>query len=82
MTFQKNMSKVVSLSPFSWADVLSLLKLWHILHANQFLLQGPVGHFFWGGGGAAVKLLTCVQEVMGSSYGNSPLQKCREKLRT
>ena len=32
--------------------------------------------------GAAVKLLPCDHEVMGSSPGNSLLQKCRERLRT
>ena len=29
-----------------------------------------------------VKLLPCDHEVMGSSPGNSLLQKCRERLRT
>ncbi|XBH99676.1 hypothetical protein VPH35_128938 [Triticum aestivum] len=32
--------------------------------------------------GAVVKLLPCDHEVMGSSPGNSLLQKCRERLRT
>jgi E1A/CREB-binding protein len=35
-----------------------------------------------GSPGTAVKLLPCDHEVMGSSPGNSLLQKCREKLRT
>jgi hypothetical protein len=32
--------------------------------------------------GAAVKLLPCDHEVMGSSPGNSLLQKCRKRLHT
>jgi hypothetical protein len=32
--------------------------------------------------GATVKLLPCDKEVMGSSPGNSLLQKCKERLRT
>jgi hypothetical protein len=35
-----------------------------------------------GGLGAAVKLLPCDHEVMGSSPGNSLLQKCWERLHT
>jgi hypothetical protein len=33
-----------------------------------------------GSPGAAVKLLPCDHEVMGSSSGNNLLQKCRERL--
>jgi hypothetical protein len=32
--------------------------------------------------GAAVKVLPCDDEVMGSTPGNCLLQKCRKKLRT
>jgi hypothetical protein len=35
-----------------------------------------------GGEATLVKLLPCDHEVMGSSLGNSPLQKCREMLHT
>jgi hypothetical protein len=35
-----------------------------------------------GSSGAAVNLLPCGHEAMGSSPGNSLLHKCKEKLRT
>jgi hypothetical protein len=35
-----------------------------------------------GSPSAAVKLFPCDHEVMGSSRGNSLLQKCRERVRT
>jgi hypothetical protein len=35
-----------------------------------------------GSPGTAVKLMPCDHEVMGSSPGNSLLQKCRERLHT
>jgi hypothetical protein len=35
-----------------------------------------------GSPGAVIKLLPCDHEIMGSSPGNSLLQKCREMLRT
>jgi hypothetical protein len=35
-----------------------------------------------GSPGAVIKLLPCDHEIMGSSPGNSLLQKCRERLRT
>jgi hypothetical protein len=35
-----------------------------------------------GSPSAAVKLLLCDHEVIGSSLGNNLLQKCKERLRT
>ncbi|XBH85674.1 hypothetical protein VPH35_073528 [Triticum aestivum] len=47
-----------------------------VIHTFSFIQFGK------GSLGAVVKLLPCDHEVMGSSPGNSLLQKCRERLRT
>jgi hypothetical protein len=56
------------------SKVSGMLVMMHDLHLfSVLLLERP---------GVAVKLLPCDHEVMGSSPGNSFLQKCRERLRT
>ena len=49
------------------------------LISTKFIYESAFGK---GSLGAMVKLLPCDHEVMGSSPGNSLLQKCRERLRT
>jgi hypothetical protein len=77
---------------FSWvisyASVSTLIIIWCIADTSPIL--GISIHNFGisyildlkGSPGAAVKLLLCDHKVMGSSPGNSLLQKYRERLRT
>jgi hypothetical protein len=54
--------------------VMSLSYNYLVLHVLQNIRNGKRSP------GAAVKLLPWDHEVMGSSPGNSPLHKCRERL--
>jgi hypothetical protein len=60
-----------------------LLVIWIIVRYFKFRIDHHrVFYIKKGGPGAAVKLLHCNHEVMGSSPGNGLLQKCRERLCT